>query len=130
MCDTPVSESRAFRPRWGALYTIAVAALGGLALASAATSPVTRVTLGAVTGVATITALAWWHSANRVALDLADWCECASGTVTIRVIGAAHSSASHRPGYLRMKPVGATSRSAAYPTVGDSYQYVSSERRS
>src|SRR5687767_11384555 len=60
----------------------------GVVLTALQRSPVARLALGSASAVVTLSALGWWLAANRVALDLASWCECASSTVTTRVIGA------------------------------------------
>ena len=88
MCNTPDSPSQTPRPRWGALYLIFVAVLCGLTLTAVVTSAATRVTAGSATTVAAVAGLAWWLSANRVALDMACWCECAASAVTVRVVNA------------------------------------------
>ena len=89
MCTTPASRSQPPSPQWRALYAIFAAMFCGLAVTVLGTSPLTRAAVGFATAVLTLAALAWWLSVNRVALDLASWCECASGTVIVRTIGAA-----------------------------------------
>lgn len=74
-------------PHWGRLY--AVAALAGLGLVLAHVVPLASglafvLRVGLL--VAGFGAMASWLRANRVALDQAEWCACASRTVTVRVI--------------------------------------------
>jgi hypothetical protein len=45
-----------------------------------------RVVLRIVLALGALAAMAIWSRANRTALDLLDWCECASRTVTVRVV--------------------------------------------
>jgi hypothetical protein len=88
VCDGSARQRWA-RPRWRALYAIVTAAAVAAAITRAALSAslvraALLVTIPALTGVA----LAVWIATNRVALDLADWCDCAERTVRVRVIDA------------------------------------------
>jgi len=84
MCD-PARASQATaaspRPRWGQLYGIAILGLLALAAGDVASPRTARSTLDAVLGGAALVAMATWVRGNRTALDLQDWCACASDTV-------------------------------------------------
>lgn len=89
MCDR-LGPHHAPRPRWGSLYTI----VGTAAVATAAARTALPVSLlrGAMLlaiPLLTGAALALWVATNRVALDLAGWCDCAGSAVRVRVIDAA-----------------------------------------
>src|SRR5688572_11824369 len=88
MCDALASPLPASAPRWNLLYAILGGTLCGLALSALPPSSAVRLALGSASAVMTLGALRWWLVANRAALDLASWCDCASSTVTIRIIGA------------------------------------------
>jgi len=92
MCDSTTDAAHARRvprPRWSGLYGLVVLALGALAsvelLALSATWRAAcecAVVLGAFGG------MAMWTRRNRVALDLREWCGCAAGTITVRMISS------------------------------------------
>jgi hypothetical protein len=77
------------RPRWGRLYAIVAGGALGTALARSllAVSPLRAAALVTIPALVAL-ALAWWVATNRVALELSNWCDCAGGSVTIRVVGA------------------------------------------
>lgn len=85
MCETPAPSAP--RPRWTRLYVLPpllVAALVLVERSVSATAP--RIVLEfALTGGAWW-AMAAWVRANRIAIDQADWCACASHAITVRVI--------------------------------------------
>jgi hypothetical protein len=93
MCDTTSRDRHPeSRPRWQGLYGSVLPQLAALALVEAARPPTAvRTLVGCVIAVATFVAMAWWLRINRAALDLQQWCDCASRTLTLRVIE------SHRP---------------------------------
>jgi hypothetical protein len=92
MCDSTTAAAHARRvprPRWSGLYGLGGLALGALAsvelLALSATWRAAcdcAVVLGAFGGTA------MWTCRNRVALDLREWCDCAAGTITVRMISS------------------------------------------
>lgn len=87
MCDTSRRSKGTPRPRWGRLY--AAASLGLALLATAEVVPAgagPRLVVRCVIGLATFAAMAAWTRANRVALDLAAWCDCAGSQTTVRVV--------------------------------------------
>jgi hypothetical protein len=85
MCET---SSRAIgRPRWGWLYGATVSPLAALAVVEMLTPPnVLRTVLRYTLTLATLAGMAFWIRASRAAFDLQEWCECAAGTITVRVI--------------------------------------------
>jgi hypothetical protein len=85
-------------PRWGRLYVIVGVGAAALELANIAlaSSPVRSAVLVAIV-VSTGVVMTRWVAANRVELDLAQWCECARDSMTVRVIARpAPPRASHR----------------------------------
>jgi hypothetical protein len=86
------------RPRWGLLYAIpALTAAGFFAVASAEpVSTPNTLLVAALTGLA-FGAMAWWVRANRAALDQAEWCACASSTISVRVISSTATDARTDP---------------------------------
>src|SRR5262245_59254807 len=88
MCDTPRPRApNALRPRWGVLYGAAFTPLAALALVEITAPPQPlRTLLRGVLALATFVGMAIWVRASRRALDMLDWCACAGGTVTMRVI--------------------------------------------
>jgi len=75
------------RPSWSGLYALAGLMLGALLLVQvlvAAGPELTVLECGLVLGG--FVALVQWTRRNRAALDLLDWCDCASSRVTVRVI--------------------------------------------
>jgi hypothetical protein len=78
------------RPRWKALYGLAVLSAASLAtveLLNAAGVVRTALRCGIV--VATAVAIAFWVNHNRIALDAEDWCACAGARMTVRVVASA-----------------------------------------
>ena len=85
MCDTP--RAAVSRPRWGALYGTTVPPLAALAVLEVAAPPnVVRTALRLVLALGAFAGMAIWIRSNRAAFDLADWCDCAGRTLTVRVI--------------------------------------------
>jgi hypothetical protein len=85
MCDTtrPVVS----RGRWGSLYGATVPPLAALAVVEVAAPPnVVRTALRLVLGLGAFAGMALWVRSSRAAFDLADWCDCAGQTMTVRVI--------------------------------------------
>lgn len=90
MCDTTTRSRRARsipRPRWALLYGLVSLAVAGLAVIEVA-APLGAVGTGLGCGLAlgAFAAMALWVRRNGAALDLQEWCECASARVTVRVI--------------------------------------------
>ncbi len=100
MCDLSSHASRPGRqPRWGLLYGVTLPPLLALTTVEALAPPAAaRTVLRYVLALAVIAGMAAWLRANRHVLDLAQWCECASATVTVRVIE------SRRPGLPDARP--------------------------
>ena len=89
MCDDSRARRRFPRPRWSRLYAIAGLGLALLALVEVlAAGDGRRTALRAVVALAALGAMAAWARANRVALDLVEWCDCAGARTTVRVIPA------------------------------------------
>jgi hypothetical protein len=89
------------RPSWGALYALVLVLLAALLGVEASRAPKevgTVLESGVVVVASVLTGL--WLRQNRAALDLQEWCVCASEHVTVRVIP------SHRATRLRPTPVG------------------------
>ena len=85
MCET---ASRAIgRPRWGWLYCATLPPLAALAVVEAVAPPnALRIVLRSALALAALAGMARWTRVNRAAFDLQDWCACAAGTITVRVI--------------------------------------------
>jgi hypothetical protein len=100
MCDLSSHASRpAGQPRWGLLYGVAFPPLLALTTVEAlAPTAAARTALRYVLALAVIAGMAVWLRASRHNLDLAQWCECASTTVSVRVIE------SRRPGLPEARP--------------------------
>jgi hypothetical protein len=88
MCDTTTgTPPRLGRPHWAVLYAVTLLPLSALGLVGIAGAQHALRTLACcVLAFATFAGMAWWLRANRAALDLQEWCECAPRTITIRVI--------------------------------------------
>jgi hypothetical protein len=85
MCDTP--RVVVSRPRWGALYGATLPQLTALGVVEFTSPPnPLRTVLRFVLAVGAFAGMAAWVRANRAALDLQNWCECAGQTMTVRVI--------------------------------------------
>lgn len=97
MCDPRSHAPRpAVRPYWGRLYGVTLVpliALGGVEVA--APSEPARTALRYLLSLGVMIGMAAWLRAGRPAIDLAQWCACASSTVTVRVIESRRPS---RPG--------------------------------
>lgn len=102
MCNHRTSVGRPC-PRWGRLYAIvAVAATAvGVAHVALAPSAFRSATLLAIV-ISMGVAMRRWVTTNRVELDLAQWCDCARETVTVRVVAGPAPLSSPRP--LRHEP--------------------------
>src|SRR5215467_9257476 len=74
------------RPRWTALYGIVAFGLAALAVTEIAAAAVVRPALESVVGAVAFVAIVLWVRGNRAALDQQEWCECATETLTVRVI--------------------------------------------
>ena len=88
MCDTVTSvRDAASHPRWLGLYAVTLPQFAALAAVEVAgPSGVVRTVARGVLVLATFVGMGWWVRASQAALDLQQWCECASRTVTVRVI--------------------------------------------
>ncbi|MBI2159490.1 MAG: hypothetical protein HYU25_03700 [Candidatus Rokubacteria bacterium] len=87
MGDAGATAATRPRPRWRRLYAIALLAVAAFALAELAVrAPALRIALECAIAVAASGATLRWIRANRVALDLLEWCDCAAKTITVRVI--------------------------------------------
>jgi hypothetical protein len=88
MCETATGARGAVgRPRWAALYAVTLPQLTVLlAVEGAAPSHAIRTLAECAVAVGTCLVMAWWLRANRAAFDLQRWCECAPGTIRVRVI--------------------------------------------
>lgn len=96
MCSRPSSDSTP--PRWGRLYVIVGTGAAAMELANITltSSPVRSAVLVAIV-VSTGVVMTRWVAASRVELDLAQWCECARDSMTVRVIARpAPLKTSHR----------------------------------
>jgi hypothetical protein len=77
------------RPRWGRLYGVTLSGLAALAVVEVGgPRGLPRAILRVVLALAVFAANAVWIRANRAALDLQEWCDCASQSVTVRVISS------------------------------------------
>ena len=85
MCET---GGRAIgQPCWGRLYGTTLTPLAALALVEAAAPPaLLRAVLRYGLVLAIVVGLSLWVRGNRTALDLQQWCTCAPGTISVRVI--------------------------------------------
>ena len=102
MCDTRLRVTRGStpgRPRWGLLYASAIPQLAALGVVEALQSPhAIRVALRCVLALGMFVTMSVWLRANRPAIDLQDWCDCAGERMTIRVVE------SRRPITLPLEP--------------------------
>lgn len=91
MCDpgAPRQSAATARPRWTALY-LAVATSGAGGLLAEATLPagLWRALARATFATVLFLAVGLWIRHEAVALEQAEWCGCASSTVTMRVIAS------------------------------------------
>jgi hypothetical protein len=98
MCETPRSASGAIRPRWTLLYSVALGGMVAQALAEIATpSGGLRTGVRCALALGAFLAIASWVRGNRAALDLQRWCDCAPGTITVRVIQSSQRTARVAP---------------------------------
>jgi hypothetical protein len=90
MCDTTSRAARGSvsgRPRWGVLYAATLPQLAALGVVEVAQSPQpVRVALRCLLALGVFATMSVWLRANRPALDLLNWCDCAGERMTIRVI--------------------------------------------
>jgi hypothetical protein len=88
MCNTVTGvRQAASHPRWLGLYAVTLPQLAALAAVEVAGSPgAVRALVRCALALGTFVGMGWWVWASRAALDLEQWCECASRTVTVRVI--------------------------------------------
>lgn len=87
MCDSRQTAVTTKRPRWKLLYAIPLLSAAALIpLQSPALPHLLKLVLRFGIASLAVVAVAWWIRANRAALDLTEWCACASETVTLRVI--------------------------------------------
>jgi hypothetical protein len=88
MCERATPQRRvSSRPRWVVLYAVALSPLAALAVVEAVGLPhATRILTDCGLVLSTVIGMGWWSRANRAALDLQGWCECAPWPMTIRVI--------------------------------------------
>ena len=85
MCATV--SAKVSRPGWGALYGATLPQLTALAVAEMSSPPhPLRTVLRFLLGLGTFVGMAVWLRANRAAIDLQDWCDCAGRQMTVRVI--------------------------------------------
>ena len=89
MCDPERVRSSAVRDdaHWGALY-LALAAIGTTWLAAEVVAPTGfwRATARVVFATLAVATMMVWVRVEAVALDQAEWCSCASSTVTMRIV--------------------------------------------
>ena len=89
MCDRNAARSQAsrIRPLWGALY-VALVGVGTTSLVAELAVPAGfwRATVPAVFAACAFATMAVWIRHEAVALEQAEWCDCASSMVTMRVI--------------------------------------------
>ena len=88
MCETVTGVRRAAsNPRWLGLYAVTLLQLAALAAVEVAGPPnIVRAVARCAFALGTFVGMGWWVWASRAALDLQQWCECASRTMTVRVI--------------------------------------------
>jgi hypothetical protein len=87
MCEELPAASTTIRPRWSLLYSAGLSAVAALAALELVTPPGgLRTGVRCAVALAAFFAMAAWVNANRAALDLQGWCDCAPGTITVRVI--------------------------------------------
>ncbi len=107
MCETAARSARAAetpRPRWSLLYGLGALVLGLLTAVELA--PLAGAIRGALRfgcGLGGFAGMAWWVRSNRVALDQRDWCECAAGKVTMRVIPSRRPAPAEEPAFARVE---------------------------
>lgn len=86
MCATKTLPTRV---RWGRLYAVVLGTCAATtALALAAPPAPWRVAATVFVFIAAGIGMMQYLATQRVALDLSDWCDCATSTVTIRLAHA------------------------------------------
>jgi hypothetical protein len=91
MCDAASSsepDGTIPRPRWGALYGMVVLGIAALTSIDVAVPVIERSALEMTVVGGAFVAMALWLRSNRAALDQQDWCACAGGKTTMRVIAS------------------------------------------
>ena len=90
MCQATTPRGRGSvnaAPRWGLLYAGTLSQLAALGAVEAVHSPhVLRMTLRCLLALGIFATMSVWLRTNRPALDLQNWCDCASAHMTIRVV--------------------------------------------
>jgi hypothetical protein len=74
------------RPRWTVLYGIAAIGLAAFTVTDITAPPPVRPFVTSAVGGIAAAAIGLWFRGNRAALEQQTWCDCASATVTVRVI--------------------------------------------
>ncbi|HEV8616106.1 MAG TPA: hypothetical protein VGU22_11500 [Methylomirabilota bacterium] len=107
MCDRRTATVSVPAPRWRRLYAIVpTAMLCAVVLRLTVPTPLRLAVTGAV-ALAAMVGTIWWVHANSAALDLLDWCDCA--TVSVRVIASPRARQQAVPVVVdREEPAGAT----------------------
>lgn len=86
MCDASRPRERSSSPRWISLYAVVLLTVAAAGIADViAPAPLAHPLFYAVAGAGWVGVM-WWIRANRTALEQAEWCACASETITMRVI--------------------------------------------
>ena len=87
MCDKATGHRQASsRPRWGVLYAVTLPQLAALAVLEVTSPPSATQTLTrCLLAFGMFLGMAWWLRISRSALELKEWCDCASETITMRV---------------------------------------------
>ena len=94
MCEIPRVPAPETTPRWRGLYAILPLAGAALLGVHAWVAPsLARTALDGSVGAGLWLALVGWVHVNRMALEQAAWCACASETLRVRVIGAPRDDA-------------------------------------
>lgn len=93
MCDA-VSDDRQpmSHPRWLRLYAVTLIQLAAFAVVELAgfSAPV-RTALRCLMTIGLFVGMGLWVHANRAAMNLEQWCDCASRTIAVRVIQSRRS---------------------------------------
>lgn len=87
MCTAPTTRRATAAPAWGRLYLILLATgATGLGVDAITAAGTTHHLLEALVVVAGFGAMFLWVRTNRLALSLAESCDCAPERLTIRVV--------------------------------------------
>lgn len=87
MCDAVAVTPDIRRPLWPVLYgLVGLMTVSDLTVAMLMPAGIVANVVQGAIGIVTLAAAAGWIRANRVALDLDDWCTCASEQTIVRVI--------------------------------------------